>query len=356
MSMIPLNKETWRKIMSEKSGKKKSNEIVKYHNNLADVSFKNFKAADLDLFMSICMKCLNQGTNVVTITEREITAMAHYGKDIKRFREDFKNLKKKIKSLEIMLESGELETDISLFPTIQRNKKTGEIKIRVNEDLAYILNEFKNGKFTEFELEEFVMLRSTYSRLAYRQLKRFKDTGIWTVSIEKFRELMDVPKNYRMDNINQRVLAPIKEELTEYFEGLKVEKITETTPGKRGRPAVVGLKFTFKKTPKKELKKIQYPCPVCGGDLYEIERNDGRGIFYGHKDGKKKGAKCKKTFSTIAEIRGIEETPGREDKAKEENNREYKAISEESDRGGELTPEEHAEKIKKLKETMGVMF
>lgn len=342
--------------MSEKSGKKKSNEIVKYHNNLADVSFKNFKAADLDLFMSICMKCVNQGTNVVTITDSELAELAHYGKDLKRLGRDFENLKKKTMDLQIKLENGELETDIVMFPTFQRNKITKENKIKVNEDFAYILNEFHKGKFTEFELEEFVMLRSTYSRLAYRQLKRFKDTGLWTVSIDKFRELMDIPKNYRMDNINQRVLAPIKEELTEYFEGLKIEKITETIPGKRGRPAVVGLKFTFKKTPKKELKKIKYPCPLCGGDLYEIERNDGRGIFYGHKDGNKKGAKCKKTFSTIAEIRGIEENPGRKNKAKEEDNMGSKVKSEEKDRGGELTPEEHEENIKKLKEKMGGIF
>jgi len=335
--------------MSEKS-KNKRHEVVKYHNDLSEVSFRNFKSSDLDLFMSICMKCLDQGTREVIITDSELAELAHYGKDLKRMGKDFENLKKKILALQLKHEDEDTETDMVLFPVFQRNKKTKENRIKINEEFDYILNKL-SGEFTEFELEEFVMLRSTYSRLAYRQLKRYKDTGWWKVSIEKFRELMDIPKNYRMDNINQRVLAPIQEELEEYFEDLKIEKIPEVVPGKRGRPAIVGISFTFKpveEKKKRNIKKIGYPCPYCGKDLYEIERKDGKGVFIGHKDGKNKNAKCRRTFSTIAEVRGLKEIPNREQK-------EDPIAVENEDRGGEMSPEETRNAANEARRRMGVM-
>lgn len=289
--------------MKDQIEKEQVNKIVKYHNDLSDVCFENFKASDLDIFMSICMKCANQGKRSVVISDTELARLSHYGKDLNRMRRDIEDLQEKLTNMKIRIESRQLSGRITLFPTFIRDKERKESIVKVNEDFLYILNEFQNGNFTEFELEEFVTLKSVYSRLAYRQLKRFKDTGVWIVGIDHFRELLDIPKTYRMDNISQRVLIPVRKELSEYFEDLKIEKITERGEGKKGRPGVIALKFTFKKKAhRRKLKKVPQRCPYCGDCLYEKQNARGQ-VFFAHKEDRSAESGCRRTFGSIDEIR-----------------------------------------------------
>ncbi len=76
----------------------------------------------------------------------------------------------------------------------------------------------------------------------FRLLKQFRTTGYAYFSKEDFNELLDIPKSYRETHINERVLKPIKEELTPLFRGLTIKK----KYGKgRGKP-VIGYQFSFK--------------------------------------------------------------------------------------------------------------
>lgn len=164
--------------------------------------------------------------------------------------------------------------------------------------------------YTEFELRQHNAVSSTYSKIAFRQLKRFKKTGWWRVSLEEFYRLLDIPKSYRLSDLRRRVLTPIKEELSEFFEDLSIEEIKGEGP--KGWKTTVALHFSFKPQLEKgvwfeddakaELKP-EYNCPFCGGTLYAILKTGGE-LFYGHKDGWKNSAKCKRTFSSLDEILG----------------------------------------------------
>lgn len=91
-------------------------------------------------------------------------------------------------------------------------------------------------------------LSSSYTKCIYRVLRYLKRNNqpAWIVSLEDFRAFMDLPKSYKIGNIDQRVLKPSIKELSKFFPNLKVEKIYSATVG-RGRPSVLGLKFTFDK-------------------------------------------------------------------------------------------------------------
>ena len=65
---------------------------------------------------------------------------------------------------------------------------------------------------------------------------------------------MDIPVNYRICDIDAKVLKPIQKELREKY-GLKIQK-TYDTKG-RGRPAVSGLIFTFSKEESQSRKRIK---------------------------------------------------------------------------------------------------
>lgn len=83
----------------------------------------------------------------------------------------------------------------------------------------------------------------------FRLLKQYRTIGFVYFSKEDFHELLDIPKSYwnNQANIDNRVIKPIRQELTAIFKGLTIKK----KYGKgRGKP-VIGYQFTFKPEIKK---------------------------------------------------------------------------------------------------------
>ena len=98
--------------------------------------------------------------------------------------------------------------------------------------------------WVRYSLAEFRELKSSYSKTMFRLLKQYRTTGWAEFSKSDFFELLDIPKSYinKSENVDLRVLKPIKEELAPLFQGLKVIK----KHGKgRGRP-VISYRFTWK--------------------------------------------------------------------------------------------------------------
>ena len=50
-------------------------DIVKYHNDMNNVSFVGFKEKELDLFFSLCFKAKEQGTNMIKIDFSELKTL-----------------------------------------------------------------------------------------------------------------------------------------------------------------------------------------------------------------------------------------------------------------------------------------
>lgn len=114
------------------------------------------------------------------------------------------------------------------------------VDIRIYEKALPLLNDL--DEWVRYSLQQFTELQSSYSKTMFRLLKQFRTTGYAYFSKEDFNELLDIPKSYRETHINERVLKPIKEELTPLFRGLTIKK----KYGKgRGKP-VIGYQFSFK--------------------------------------------------------------------------------------------------------------
>lgn len=126
------------------------------------------------------------------------------------------------------------------------------IEVKVNDDFEYILNYFElNFNFTSFGLEEFVNLKSSYSKQMYRLLKQWKKQGSKEFKVEEFRELLAIPKSYSKDAINQRVLKPIQKELGKCFDNFKIKPIKKRT---KGNPIIA---YQFSWTPEKTNEWIE---------------------------------------------------------------------------------------------------
>ena len=186
---------------------------------------RKFNSAEMDLFFSICSKMKNKSTQEVRFGFNELKEIsAYYTRETSRFITDLESVYKKMLQLTYREEDEEQIRYFVLFQDFTINKKHQYVEISVNPKLEYILNEITN-EFTQFELQEFTSLKSSYSKTMYRLLKQYKSTGYYTVKIEKFRELLDIPDSYRMSDINRQIFKPIEKELSQFFDPFQIKKI-----------------------------------------------------------------------------------------------------------------------------------
>lgn len=226
--------------------------IVEYDSKMNELNFGKFKEKEMDLFFSICYKMKNEGLNEVTLTFQELKELSNYSnRNLDRFIKDLESTYDKMLNIKIRTETKTTITKIILFTRYHIEKEDRTVRIKIHEDGKYLLNDIE--KFTKFDLMEFVSLKSSYAKNMFKMLKQFdnEDSYNWyQIKIDDFKVMLDVPKSYKMIDIDKRVLSPILEQLKPYFPKLKLEKI------KKG-VKVESLKFTWKAKKKKQVEEIQ---------------------------------------------------------------------------------------------------
>jgi plasmid replication initiation protein len=133
----------------------------------------------------------------------------------------------------------------------EEHYNNGNIRIALNPLLKPFFLELSH--YTTYEIKWYMALRSWYSMRMFEALSAFKDTGIWVVSIEEFRKLMDCEKKYpEIKDLIKRTLTEPLEELEKTDVAFSYAPILDANHRGRGRKPIVALEFKLKKvTPKK---------------------------------------------------------------------------------------------------------
>lgn len=219
---------------------KKSELAVKYQNELNLVPLKNFNAKQMDLFFALCARMKDKGVENIRFSFDELKELSDYKMTAtKAFVSDLEKLYKDMLNLSYRTENDDEIEYFVLFNGFKIDKKKKFVEVRVNQDLDYIINGLTT-EFSKFELSAFTSIRSTYAKTLFRLLMQYRSTGYYVVSIETFRELLDIPSGYRMSEIDRVVLKPAMKELHNYFENLEVTKIK----AKKGNK-IAKIEFTF---------------------------------------------------------------------------------------------------------------
>lgn len=281
------------------------NEISNQHNDLIDLPLRKFNSSEIDILHAICYRCQSQGTKEIVLPFEQIRQLSHYkAKDENRFYKDIESMGDKLFSLHLKVGTEREYTKFVLFPTYKVSEESQTLTVAVNEKFEYLLNNLTEN-YTSLELQESASLRSAYAKAIYKKLRRFKSTGIWKVTLEDFKEYLDIPKSYPNKEITRVVINPSIEELSPYFKGLKCTPYFKKNSNGRGRPSVAGYEFTFKAEVKSEkpqpklltqediAKQTEWHktsrfCPRCKRPIYSKlqENKNGTYTMYGHTDWK----------------------------------------------------------------------
>src|SRR5699024_7803222 len=184
-------------------------------------------------------------------TFSEIKEISKYkARGIELFANDVIEMADKLGSLAFYFEDEHVWERLNLFQRFLVDKENETLTVQVNEQFEFILNSI-GSNFTRFELENMTKLSSSYSKELYRQLMQHRDRntkkGAWFVKADDFRELLAIPKSYRMTDIDRQIFKVAEKEFTkiddsgnQIFSSFRVEKVKA-----RSRNKISSFKIYF---------------------------------------------------------------------------------------------------------------
>ncbi|WP_162970643.1 replication initiation protein, partial [Helicobacter pylori] len=242
----------------------KDNTYTTYHNNANKVNLGKLSEREANLLFAIFQRLKDQGNTLIRFEPQDLRRMLGIKISYDNLTRTARSMWNKIKTADfwevrdIIVNGMECvsEKNYMLFQVceIVSNKETKEflyMDIQLNTGYHYLLNNLGMGQYTSFKLLEFQRVRGKYAKTLYRLLKQYKSTGILSVEWTQFRDLLDIPKDYEMRNIDQKVLTPSLKELRKIypFEHLSYKKERRNSHDKR---KVTHIDFYFEQLPQGE--------------------------------------------------------------------------------------------------------
>ncbi|WP_305861132.1 replication initiation protein [Helicobacter pylori] len=240
----------------------KDNTYITYHNNANKVNLGKLSEREANLLFAIFQRLKDQGNTLIRFEPQDLKRMLNIDISNERLSEVVIKLWDSIKTADFWkiseTETSIIQENYMLFSRckIELNKPSKDLKyleIQLNDNYQYLLNNLGMGQYTSFNLLEFQRVRGKYAKTLYRLLKQYKSTGILSVEWSQFRELLDIPKDYKMENIDQKVLTPSLKELRKIypFEHLSYKKERKSHDKRK----VTHIDFYFEQLPQGETKK-----------------------------------------------------------------------------------------------------
>lgn len=247
----------------------KDNTYTTYHNNANKVNLGKLSEREANLLFAIFQRLKDQGNTLIRFEPQDLKRMIMVKSNLtnRQLLQILKNLLDNISGANFWIirehvENGEVyedHTSYMLFKQfdIRIHKPTQTIEyleVQLNDSYHYLLNNLgMGGQYTSFKLIEFQQVRGKYAKTLYRLLKQYKSTGILSMEWSQFRELLDIPKDYKMENIDQKVLTPSIKELRKIypFEHLSYKKERKSHDKRK----VTHIDFYFEQLPQGETKQ-----------------------------------------------------------------------------------------------------
>lgn len=230
--------------------------IVSYQNSFYNFVFSNFTSLDFDFFISILCLLREKGKVYVDIDYKFFLRLIHKNKDYRKSKKQFFLEFKKFvdKSMSVYFLNRSLNDDkliyYSIFSKIELKQKEGNIVFLLNDEFFKLLNNVRNGFYTSFLLQDFLNLKSKYSKMLLILLYQFLNKGSFYINLKDFCFYLSLNSDTyfsinKLMNFDNRILIPAIQELQTMpkFKNLSCKKIKKDENNPKSK--VIALYFTF---------------------------------------------------------------------------------------------------------------
>lgn len=246
-----------------------ANEVVKYANELNKMGFTSLSPNQQNILFTFFTLFKEIENNKLVISLDEIIELAELDKS--KTNTDYLNtLLDKLRDLQSFTFRFEPNPktieQVIIFPKIRILKDEKTLEVEINSDFKKMyLAVYKN--FTRFYLKEFSALPSSYTKTIYRNLRQFQTTGVWSVSYDEFKRLLEIPKSYQSCDIDKQILKPSLKILGEktlfdfgertIFDNLQLVKCDKNGDEVKKGKKIKTLNFHFKPIDKSKEQKAK---------------------------------------------------------------------------------------------------
>lgn len=202
-------------------------EIIKFENDMNKINLGGLSKNSLNLFWALCYLMREKGMSTVTFSYAEIKKLAKFSDrhtittahgDISAFSREVDTLATELQKISVRLKNNAETSYFVLFPTMIANDDKQTLKVRINADFMYLLNEFAN--YTMMSLLEVVNFKSKYTKNLFRLLKQYADDReetswyrVGSSQIDEFRSMLGCPVEYRNTDFRRNCLFPAIKEI-----------------------------------------------------------------------------------------------------------------------------------------------
>lgn len=229
-------------------------DVVKYRNEFNLTNLNKLDKIEQDILFTMCSRITKNKKLEAEMTFAELQEKAFLSErkySLDKSIQKLSSLGDKIVKIIFTVSNDKDIIKMPMFALFHASQEKENISVRLNSEFAHYLFDIpeKIG-FSKFELEQFIFLKSKYTKTLFRfLLQNYK--GKWIISFNNFREIMDFPKSYgngRVLNYTKKLLPEIEE--TGYFSNIEMDY---TTFNKQGRP-IKDIIFSYKINKEKALE------------------------------------------------------------------------------------------------------
>lgn len=254
---------------------------VKYANEFNLTNLQALERIEMDLFFAILSVLAKEKVLSIEIPFDVLNRAAEiYSRKYSKARQKnfFENLGNKLTDLKAVALTGDKNKEekkngkiifMPLWSKFIIDFDRDVVVANLNPEFANYFFDIELGRgFSQFELAEFITLKSKYSKTLFRQfIQMFR--GEWTVKIDQLREILNIPESYS----NRQIVSLLKKciveiEQTKYISNINMEVFYEKTRGvpikeiyfsfevTRGIPKNYSIKYLTKEIETNEVKEI----------------------------------------------------------------------------------------------------
>lgn len=223
------------------------NKIVKYDNKFNLTKLNNLNQVEQDIFMTICSGFSTKKVTKIQYDFSEIKENANFTNKKytdERFREFMISTQKKIAKtvFTVIKEDGSIEI-LPMFNRFSTPADSTVVNVELNPYFYnYLYDIPQKIPFTQFELTNFLTLKSKYSKTLFRYLLQ-SYRGEWTIDFKEFIELLDFPKSYKTSAITSTIIKMVSDiNNTKIIDNLTYHLVKNHK--KRGEP-IESITFTY---------------------------------------------------------------------------------------------------------------